>query len=194
MNVARVIAQGASLREDFLDGALRGHAFEDAVDAVTGKLVAVPGSPVEHVSQAYSVAVEAAGRFAYVGSDSGKVLQFAIERGNPGAVMCSYNKVNGIHACEHPFLLTQVLRNEWRWPGYVMTDWGAAHSTAAAANAGLDQESGFGLQMDGWFSAAKLRAALGARQLTQASTILRHTEIGPANHSASLATRKVETR
>jgi beta-glucosidase len=95
-------------------------------------------------------------------------FQFAIERGNPGSVMCSYNRVNGIYACEHPFLLTQVLRGEWHWPGYVMTDWGAGHSTAAAANAGLDQESGYGLQMDGWFSAAKLRAALNARQVTEA--------------------------
>jgi beta-glucosidase len=95
-------------------------------------------------------------------------FQFAIERGNPGSVMCSYNRVNGIYACEHPFLLTQALRNEWHWPGYVMTDWGAGHSTAAAANAGLDQESGYGLQMDGWFSTPKLRAALNARQVTQA--------------------------
>jgi beta-glucosidase len=95
-------------------------------------------------------------------------FQLAIERGNPGSVMCAYNKINGIHACEHPFLLTQVLRNEWRWPGYVMSDWGAVHSTAKAANAGLDQETGFGLQRDGWFSADKLKAALSSRQITQA--------------------------
>jgi hypothetical protein len=96
MNVARVIAQGASLREDFLDGALRGHAFGYAVDAVTGKLAAVPGSPVEHVSQAYSVAVEAAGRFAYVGSDSGKVLQFAIERATGKPVAGGSTDVGGL--------------------------------------------------------------------------------------------------
>ncbi|RZA29201.1 MAG: glycosyl hydrolase, partial [Proteobacteria bacterium] len=73
-------------------------------------------------------------------------FQIALERGNPGSVMCAYNKVNGPHACESEFLLTQVLRRDWNWPGYVMSDWGAVHSTAIAANAGLEQESGFGLQ------------------------------------------------
>ena len=70
-------------------------------------------------------------------------FQFAIERGDPGSVMCSYNRVSGEHACENPFLLNQVLRRDWNLPGYVMSDWGATHSTAHAANAGLDQDSGF---------------------------------------------------
>ncbi|OYW44007.1 MAG: glycosyl hydrolase [Sphingomonadales bacterium 32-68-7] len=95
-------------------------------------------------------------------------FQFAIERGDPGSAMCAYNKVNGTYSCEHPFLLTQVLRGEWRWPGYVLSDWGAVHSTAASANAGLDQESGFGLQRDDWFGADKLRAALAAGQIDDA--------------------------
>jgi hypothetical protein len=73
-------------------GTLSGYA----VDAVTGKLAAVPGSPVEHVSQAYSVAVEAAGRFAYVGSDSGKVLQFAIERATGKPVAGGSTDVGGL--------------------------------------------------------------------------------------------------
>jgi beta-glucosidase len=82
--------------------------------------------------------------------------------------MCAYNLVGGVHACESPFLLTDVLRRDWGWQGYVMSDWGAAHSTAAAANAGLDQESGFGLQNDAWFGADKLTAALGKRELDPA--------------------------
>ena len=69
-------------------------------------------------------------------------FQIAIERGHPGSVMCSYNLVNGIHACENPFLLTQVLRTDWHYPGWVMSDWGGVHSAARAANAGLDQDSG----------------------------------------------------
>ncbi len=89
-------------------------------------------------------------------------FEFAVERGNPGSVMCAYNLVNGLHACESPLLLTRVLRDDWGWKGYVMSDWGAAHSTAASANAGLDQESGFGLQTDGWFAADKLNG--GDRQ------------------------------
>ncbi|HEY1506667.1 MAG TPA: glycoside hydrolase family 3 protein, partial [Stellaceae bacterium] len=69
-------------------------------------------------------------------------FELAIERGHPGAVMCSYNLLGGIHACENPTLLDSVLRQDWRFPGWVMSDWGAVHSTSEAAGAGLDQESG----------------------------------------------------
>lgn len=55
-------------------------------------------------------------------------FRIAIEEGEPGAVMCSYNRVGGSYACENPFLLTRVLRGDWRWPGFVMSDWGAVHS------------------------------------------------------------------
>jgi beta-glucosidase len=68
-------------------------------------------------------------------------FELAIEQGRPGSVMCSYNKVNGDWACENRFLLEQVLKHDWAYPGYVMSDWGAVHSAAKAANAGLDQES-----------------------------------------------------
>lgn len=95
-------------------------------------------------------------------------FQLAIERGDPGAVMCAYNRVGGIHACENAFLLDRVLRDDWRFPGYVLSDWGAAHSTAAAANAGLDQESGFGLQRADWFGADKLEAALATGAIDRA--------------------------
>lgn len=69
-------------------------------------------------------------------------FQLALEQGRPGAVMCGYNRVGGAYACENRFLLTDVLKRDWRFPGWVMSDWGAVHSTAAAANAGLDQQSG----------------------------------------------------
>ncbi|MEH3048091.1 beta-glucosidase [Sphingomonas adhaesiva] len=68
-------------------------------------------------------------------------FQIAIERGRPGAVMCAYNRVNGAYACENDWLLNHVLKRGWRYPGWVMSDWGAVHSTVAAANAGLDQQS-----------------------------------------------------
>lgn len=57
-----------------------------------------------------------------------------------GAVMGAYNKVNGTFACENKALLTDVLRDRWGFEGWVMTDWFAAHSTAAAITAGLDME------------------------------------------------------
>jgi len=80
-------------------------------------------------------------------------FQFAIERGNPGSVMCSYNRVNGTHACENGWLLNDVLRRDWGYKGYVMSDWGATHSTAPAANAGLDQDSGFPFDKEPYFGA-----------------------------------------
>jgi beta-glucosidase len=69
-------------------------------------------------------------------------FQIAIERGKPGSVMCAYNRVGGVYACESRYLLTDVLRRDWGWNGYVMSDWGATHSTVAAVAAGLDQQSG----------------------------------------------------
>jgi beta-glucosidase len=70
-------------------------------------------------------------------------FEIALEHGQPGAIMCAYNKINGVYACENPYLLTKVLKQDWGYPGWVMSDWGATHSTVAAANAGLDQESAF---------------------------------------------------
>lgn len=69
-------------------------------------------------------------------------FQIAIERGQPGSVMCSYNKINTHWACENDWLLNQVLKRDWGYRGWVMSDWGAVHSTVKAANAGLDQQSG----------------------------------------------------
>ena len=94
-------------------------------------------------------------------------FQFAIERSNPGSVMCSYNRVNGDFACENEFLLNQVLRKDWKWPGYVMSDWGATHSTAKAANAGLDQESGAPFD-DQPFFAQPLKDALANGSVSEA--------------------------
>ncbi|HEY2009208.1 MAG TPA: glycoside hydrolase family 3 C-terminal domain-containing protein [Rhizomicrobium sp.] len=68
-------------------------------------------------------------------------FEIAIDRGNPGAVMCAYNHFNGPFACGSEFLLNKVLKQDWHYPGFVMSDWGANHSTADAL-AGLDRESG----------------------------------------------------
>ena len=53
------------------------------------------------------------------------------------SVMCGYNKVNGTYTCEHPHLLNDILKGELGFKGYVMSDWGATHSSGSA-NAGLD--------------------------------------------------------
>lgn len=86
-------------------------------------------------------------------------FEIAIERGDPGAVMCAYNRVEGDYACESRLLLTDLLRRDWRWKGYVLSDWGATHSAVKAANAGLDQESGRPFDDQPYF-ASPLRAAV----------------------------------
>lgn len=65
-------------------------------------------------------------------------FQAAVDAG-VGSVMCAYNKVNGTYASENRELLTVILREEWGFPGWVMSDWGATHSTTAVSM-GLDQE------------------------------------------------------
>jgi len=79
-------------------------------------------------------------------------FEIAIEEGKPGSVMCAYQKVAGAYACENDTLLNGVLKKDWAWPGFVMSDWGAVHSVLAA-NAGLDQESGKPLDKTMWFEA-----------------------------------------
>ncbi|WP_434031087.1 beta-glucosidase family protein [[Pseudomonas] boreopolis] len=68
-------------------------------------------------------------------------FEIALDVGHPGSVMCAYNKINGTYGCEHGYLLDQVLKREWKFPGYVMSDWGGVHSGSKAALAGLDQQS-----------------------------------------------------
>ncbi len=86
-------------------------------------------------------------------------FQIAIEKGKPGSVMCAYNKVNGDWACENDFLLNQVLKRDWNYRGWVMSDWGGVHSTVKAAKAGLDQQSGQELDKAMYFS-GPLKAAV----------------------------------
>jgi beta-glucosidase len=60
------------------------------------------------------------------------------------AVMGAYNKVNGTYACENPSLMSGILKGEWGFPGFVMSDWAATHDAEKSANAGLDMEMPFG--------------------------------------------------
>ena len=66
-------------------------------------------------------------------------FEIGIIKGQPGNVMCSYNLVNGVYACENPQLLNQWLKKEWGFKGVVQSDWGATQSTVNAANNGLDE-------------------------------------------------------
>jgi beta-glucosidase len=63
-----------------------------------------------------------------------------VKAAQPWTVMCAYNKINGTYASEDPWLLTQVLRDEWGFEGLVVSDWGAVNRRDAGVAAGLDLE------------------------------------------------------
>ena len=65
-------------------------------------------------------------------------FEIAVKEGRPGTVMCSYNKINGIHASDSKKLLTDILRTEWGFDGLVVTDWGALNDRIEAYKVGCD--------------------------------------------------------
>lgn len=67
-------------------------------------------------------------------------FETAVKKAQPYTVMCSYNQINGTFASENPWLLTDVLRKEWGFEGYVMSDWGAVNQRVPGLKAGLDLE------------------------------------------------------
>jgi len=90
-------------------------------------------------------------------------FKIGIGIGNPGAVMCSYNAVNGDFACENKYLLTDILKQTWKFPGFVVSDWGGTHSTVKASAAGLDNEE----PLDDFFG-DKLKEAVQSGQVPMA--------------------------
>ena len=104
-------------------------------------------------------------------------FKIAIEIGQPGAVMCAYNRYNGPHACQSPYLLDDTLKKEWRFPGFVMSDWGAVRDVRDML-AGLDRQSGEELDDTFYFAndllaAAEKDPALHARMRDAARRMLR---------------------
>lgn len=67
-------------------------------------------------------------------------FQRVVEDAQPWTVMCSYNRINGVYASEDPWLLTQVLRDEWGFEGLVVSDWGAVNERVPGLAAGMDLE------------------------------------------------------
>ena len=84
-------------------------------------------------------------------------FHIALSIANPGAVMCSYNRINGDFGCENSYLLRDVLKKDWGFKGFVISDWNGTHSTEKASAAGLDQE-----QPMAQFFGASLRDAVNA--------------------------------
>ncbi len=90
-------------------------------------------------------------------------FNIGIHLANPAGVMCSYNRVNSDFACENDYTLNKVLKDEWGFKGFVLSDWDGTHSTTKAANAGLDME-----QPGIIYFGDKLKAAVQAGEVSQA--------------------------
>ena len=90
-------------------------------------------------------------------------FEIGVAEGHPAAVMCSYNRINDVYACENEWTLKQVLKEDWKFPGFVVSDWGGTHSTEKASAAGLDME-----QPEKDFYSDKFKAAVQAGRISQA--------------------------
>ncbi|HEY8720441.1 glycoside hydrolase family 3 C-terminal domain-containing protein [Pengzhenrongella sp.] len=84
-----------------------------------------------------------------------------VSKSNPASAMCSYSAVNGAFACENTYL-DNIMKNEFGFKGFIVSDWGGTHSTVASANAGLDVE-----MPDGTYFGPALKAAVQAGQVAQ---------------------------
>ena len=91
-------------------------------------------------------------------------FETAVKEEQPWTVMCSYNRINGVFASENPWLLTEVLRGEWGFEGYVMSDWGAVSDRVAGVAAGLDLE----MPSSGGFNDRKIVEAVRSGKLDEA--------------------------
>jgi beta-glucosidase len=70
-------------------------------------------------------------------------FQAAVQQSKAASVMCSYSTINNYYACQNAFLMNDTLDQQWGYPGFVTSDYGALHSTTGGALAGLDQEQPF---------------------------------------------------
>ena len=108
----------------------------------------------------------------------------AVQQGGVWNVMSAYNKVNGVHCGENDYLLNQVLKKEFGFKGFVVSDWGSTYSTAPTVNAGMDVEMPGGPPMkawlarpqtqasgngDGWLTADKVLAEVKAGHISEAT-------------------------
>src|SRR6185312_9406117 len=92
-------------------------------------------------------------------------FQAATQQGAASSAMCSYSWINGTAACQNPYTMNTVLRQQFGYTGFVTSDWGATHSTAASANAGLDMDMPGN---DGYYGSA-LQSAVSSGQVSQST-------------------------
>jgi beta-glucosidase len=131
-----------------------------------------PGQPVEAVLKHYVANDQETDRQLSSSNVDARTLhelydvpfEIAVARGHPGGVMCAYDQVNSVYSCENPTILSQYLKREIGFDGWVVSDFGAVHSTVPSLTAGLDQE----LNAPLFYAPEKLKAALAAGQITEA--------------------------
>ncbi len=92
-----------------------------------------------------------------------RAFQIALSISHAGAVMCSYNRVNGDYSCENHYLLTDVLKKDFHFDGFVLSDWGGTHSAVKASHAGLDME-----QPDQYFYGEAMKKAVQSGAVSEA--------------------------
>lgn len=92
-------------------------------------------------------------------------FDIAIDESHPGSAMCAFNKINGTYACEQDVLLNQILKEQLEFEGWVMSDYGATHSTVPAILGGLDQEMAGNLGDNTCFFCVPLVEAVNSGQV-----------------------------
>jgi beta-glucosidase len=89
-------------------------------------------------------------------------FEIALDTSHAAAVMCSYNRVNGDYACENQYLLKDVLKKDFNFQGFVVSDWGGTHSATKASHAGLDME-----QPDEFYYGRELKKAVESGKVSK---------------------------
>jgi beta-glucosidase len=113
-------------------------------------------------------------------------FQAAVQEAGVWSVMSAYNKVNGQYCAENAYLLHDVLKKQWGFKGFVISDWGSTYSTAATVNAGMDLEMPGGDPMKAWFAKPATQAdGNGAGWLTAEKVL-------PAISSGQIAAAAVD--
>jgi len=146
---------GVNLTREPRDGRTFEYQGEDPILAGTMVGNLIKGLQAQHVLgnvKHYAINDQETGRDFVNAIISKRAMQesdllafhIGLQISDAGAVMCSYNRVNGDYSCENSYLLGEVLKKQWNFKGYVLSDWGGTHSTVKASAAGLDQEQPMG--------------------------------------------------